>query len=261
MVLIIVMSVVVCLVQNSTLMSSEPGIDNDFLAQDCSQLAQMPYQVLKKISVRLPSLKDVVHVRQTCKFFNKLFQTRNIKLGQLQHPKEDRGYWLRIYQQVAQLIVTVSSTQEGLVSLDLSGNKVTLFMFANHHQCVLVRKLRLVACGITSERENFFDPTVWTNLEKLDLSRNFLAFRDRDLSSSADWDSGADIWPSLCALPKLKKLILRENCLARIPQEIFKCGHLELLDMRGNRLRPEELEKLRQKLPHAVIHDNPQLDD
>jgi hypothetical protein len=261
MVLIVVMSFVLCLIQNSTLISSELVIDNDFLAQDGCQLAQMPNQVLKKIAVSLPSLQDVFHLRQTCKLFNKVFQTRNIKLGQLHHPIEDRGYWLRIYQQVAQLIVKVSSTQEGLVSLDLSGNKVTAFMFARHSQCVLVRKLRLVACGITSERENFFDPTVWTNLEKLDLSRNFLAFRDRDLSSSADWDSGADIWPSLCALPKLKKLILRENSLMRIPQEIFKCGHLELLDVRGNRLRPEELEKLRQKLPHVCIQDNPQLDD
>lgn len=248
-----VLGFIVCIFQSLGAMVCSSQVPESVLtAQVDCQLAQMPERVLKKIAGFLPSLSDVAHTRQTCKFFNYTFKTLKIRLGPLRHSKNDIEYWAGIYSHIIQLIKASSLTHPA-VPLDLSGNSVERFMFAKYAECVSVKKLRLVLCRITGERDNFFDPHVWANLEKLDLSRNCLGKRDKDIDSSVDWDSGADIWPSLLSLPKLKKLILRENQLCRVPPELYAFTHLEYIDLRGNPLAAEEIQRFALGLPKASI--------
>ena len=230
----------------------------DFKVQAGCMLARMPQSVLDTIMLRLPHYSDLAHVRQTCRFFNRTFLNNRIKLSNIKRAKEDSTFWETLSKKLAQCINAVY-LKKGMVIVDLTGCRVTEFMFAKHAECQHVKKLRLVDCNITMERENFFDKSSWTNLEKLNLRKNFLGLRDGDLSKSADWYSGADIWPSLCGLPKLKVLILSENNLRKMRQEIFQCQHLRLLDLRCNYLEQNTLTELEMRLPTTMILFHPQL--
>ena len=225
--------------------------------KDCS-LAQLPDLVLKKIA-KFSCLSAVASMQCTCKLFNRVFAIAHIKLGQMAdrqgeagHTKYEKKFWEKIFNSLVKVIGTRHVTF-GSVALDLSGNYVEQFMFARYKQCSSIKKLRLVSCRLTNERDNFFDPTIWTHLEKLDMSKNSLGICDKQLGGMTDWYSGAYIWHSLCSLPKLKKLILSENRLTVIPNELFEFKQLEYLDLRNNPLSTDEISLLKSKLPKTTI--------
>lgn len=249
----------VCIVQSfCTMAASAPESDEleakkvAVIAQEDCLLANLPELALMKIAKRLPDCKDIAHIRQTCKLFNLLFKNAPLRSGNLGLSKYDTTLLIEKYNKIAREIVPFA-LRSGPVSLDLSGNYVERFMYAGYQECRWVKKLRLVGCNITSERDNFFNPHIWANLEELDMSSNFLGKQDRDLGSSGDWVSGAYIWTLLCKLPNLKKLILRDNHLRRVPKELFGFSQLEYLDLRENPLPDSKIEKLRAKLSKTVV--------
>lgn len=250
------MGFTLCFVQAIYAMDCSKSIDEAINAQAACPFATLPEQALIKIAKSLPCLSDIAHVRQTCKLFNIIFKIPKIKLGHMQPAKNDvacvKEYWERIYSHIIQIITANALTNVGVI-LDLSGNQVERFMFSKFPACKSVTKLLLIGCKITNERDNFFDHDTWANLEKLDLTRNYLGKRDKDVDSSVDWYSGADIWPSLTALPNLKKLILRENQLSQIPPELYRLTQLTCLDLRDNPLPAADRERLAQKLPTTHI--------
>ena len=254
MILMYFMGIFIFSVQSCLAMiGPKPQQNEALVARAECPLAKLPNEILEVIAECLPRLSDVAHVRRTCKLFNETFCARTIRLGPLQHSRRDKIFWEAIYSRIAQLVKTVAETQK-FVSLDLSGNSVEQFMYARYPACLAVKKLYLVSCRISSERDNFFAKGLWNNLELLDLSKNYLSKRDKQIDVSGDWDSGADIWPSLVALPKLKSLSLRENQLEHAPQELLGFAHLEYIDLSDNPLQAQEVASLRQKLPNVTIY-------
>ncbi len=232
-------------------MERDGGCDTALAALKDSQVALLPEAVLRKIANRMQSMSDVAHVRQTCKFLYKIFIPTKVRLGPLRHSQRDSQYWDHIFDHVIKVIKKTSAIKVFL-TLDLSGNNVEQFMYSKHNECLSIRKLRLVLCRITSEGDNFFNPQMWANVEQLDLSNNFLGKRDREIGL-VDWDSGTDIWPSICSLPKLKNLILRNNQLSSLSRDLYSCPSLEYLDVRGNPLPDSEIISLIQRKPKLTL--------
>jgi Leucine-rich repeat (LRR) protein len=242
------------------------AMDTSFHTSSCQQeqsdFVQLPNEMLSEIASRLPQV-DVAHVRQTCKTLYSCFvpykilgeiTLNKVQLGDLQLLKDRDGiaYWNKVFDRVAQCIAYMALSRQPL-TLDLSGIKVERFMFVNRPECCAVKKLILRSCMITSERENFFRAAMWQKLKHLDLTDNFLGQRDKQIDSGADWDSGADIWPSLASLPSLKVLILRNNKLFTCSPELLKMTGLMLLDVRNNGLTTQQLDNLALCLPSTTI--------
>jgi Leucine-rich repeat (LRR) protein len=229
--------------------------------QAACQLAQMPKDVIEEIISWLPNprMQPIARVRQTCKFFYATFGRQEIKIEPQQYDRKNYAAWEKLYNDLVSYMKVVT-TAGYVVSLDLSGNRVNEFMFAKHPECLHVARLKLEKCGITMERDNFFDKNIWQNLEEIDLSDNHLGRRDVDLNKSGDWYSDANIWPSLCSLPKLKVLILKKNRLQRVPQQLHDAKQLRLLDLRGNALPQEDIDGIKQALEPAtkILVDEPQ---
>lgn len=240
--------------------------------QEQSGFVQLPVEILSEIANKL-SQSDVAHVRQACKLLNQRFVShvvsteitlKKIDLDDLVQTRSN-GYsffigvsWTtldhlnKIFERVSQYIRKLVPMQQPLL-LDLSGFKIEMFMIGDHPECNAIKKLVLRSCAITSERDNFFKESMWSNLQYLDLASNFLGQRDRQVDSGADWDSGADIWPSICSLPNLKVLILRNNKMAALPPVLFKMTGLTILDMRNNPLTSQQLDELALRLPSTII--------
>jgi hypothetical protein len=244
--------------QSVTIICSERtnGLEDFKVAQPDSSLIQLPQPAIDRIIACLPLFyaQDRACLRATCRFFReKIFLSPKIRLGLVPYEKEQYDLWEKVYAQLARYMQLVAGCSTGSISLNLSGNKVTEFMIGKYQVCQHIKRLKLINCNITMERDSFFDKEIWPNLEEIDLSDNFLALRDGDLSKSGEWYSGANIWPALCSLPKLKILILRYNRLSRLPQDIYKATQLEILDLRENMLRDEDVESLKLALPHTRI--------
>lgn len=244
------------IMQASIMCSSElKGLVDFKAAQPGSQLVQLPQLVIDRIVECIPLFyaHDRVQLRSTCRFFREtIVLSPKIRLGVVPYAKEKYDLWKKTYDLLVKYIQLVA-TSTASVSLDLSGNRVTEFMVGKYSVCQHINKLKLKNCGITMERDNFFDKEVWPNLEKVNLSDNYLGLRDGDLNKYGDWYSGANIWPALCSLPKLKVLILKNNCLRRLPADIHKAKNLEILDLRGNLLPKEDVDSLKLSLPKTKI--------
>ncbi|HML19090.1 MAG TPA: leucine-rich repeat domain-containing protein [Candidatus Dependentiae bacterium] len=240
--------------------------------QEQSEFVQLPAEILSEIAGMLPQ-SDVAHVKQTCRLLNRYFVARvvpteiilkKIDLDDLVQTRPNGysffigGSWTtldylnRIFERVSECIRKLVPMQQPLL-LDLSGFKIEMFMIGDHPECNAIKKLVLRSCAITSERDHFFKESMWSNLQYLDLASNFLGQRDRQVDSGADWDSGADIWPSIYSLPNLKVLILRNNKMAALPPELFKMTGLTILDMRNNPLTSQQLDELVLRLPSTTI--------
>lgn len=260
MVSIFIVLSVLWVVQSSVLFCSVPINKVQALhSQAACQFAQLPEALLQKIANHcLPDVCSTARVRRTCKFFYATFLPSFIKLDPQCCEKDAHDSWKSIYDRVDRSMVYVHSKDPTIpLSLDLSGNIVTDFMLAKYPVCRYIKNLSLVRCRITYERDNFFDNTVWSSLEQLDLSGNFLGLRDADLSKSGDWYSGANIWVSLCSLPNLKVLCLRDNKLRKLSPELSKCTQLKFIDIRGNSLTADDIAQLREELPRVIILSDP----
>jgi Leucine-rich repeat (LRR) protein len=250
-----------CIMQASSIICSSElnGLDTFKAAQPDSPLVQLPQLVIDRIIECIPLFyaHDSAQLRLTCRFFREaIVLSPKIRLGVVPYAKEQYELWKKLYDRIA-IYIKIVADSKGVVSLDLSGNRVTEFMVGKYSVCQHIQKIKLVNCGITMERDNFFDKEVWINLEKINLSDNYLGLRDGDLNKSGDWYSGANIWPALCSLPKLKVLILKNNCLRRLPADIHKAKMLEVLDLRGNLLPKEDVDSLKSSLPKTKIIVDP----
>ena len=229
--------------------------DEALQMQRASSFAQLPEHIIKKIANHcLPDVQSIGRVRSTCRLFYLAFFSNQIKLYPQPYEKTDHASWKSVYNGMARYLAFMAI--RGPVVLDLSGNKVMDFMQAKYPACESVKELTLAGCDITFERDNFFDPAVWKNLERLDLTGNYLGWCDGDLSKSGDWYSGANIWPSICALPKLKLLCLRNNRLSALSPNLYMCNNLKFIDLSNNSLHAEEIVQLRERLPEVVILSN-----